>query len=165
MQHKGLLFWTRQILRKGKSLLFSRGARERTSRPSEEQQDKWRITDLPHIEMLPHSYVRQETGTPVRPKRIPVTESTAENSTDDRSEDFVQVPTFPELFRLLDAKGTLWGSQKRYTAAELKLLINRVRTHRPALHLPLQVIPETGGLRQRVATLLATDALLTQRRV
>jgi ADP-heptose:LPS heptosyltransferase len=45
---------------------------------------------------------------------------------------------------VLDARQTLWGSQKCYTAQELKTLINRVRTQHPAVHLPLVVIPETG---------------------
>src|SRR5262249_16186611 len=63
---------------------------------------------------------------------------------------FAGARTFPDLFQQLDAKRFLWGSQKRYTATELKALINRVRTQNPNLHLPIEVIPETGGLRQRV---------------
>jgi hypothetical protein len=58
----------------------------------------------------------------------------------------------------LDVRQTLWGSQKCYTAQELKTLINRVRTQQPTLHLPLVVIPETDGLRQRVQELLEAEA-------
>ena len=72
---------------------------------------------------------------------------------------FTDAKTFQDLFQRLDAKHVLWGSQKRYTAKELKTLINRVRTTNPQLHLPLEVIPETGGLRQRVKALAAAEAL------
>jgi len=72
---------------------------------------------------------------------------------------FAGAQTFQDLFQQLDAKRVLWGSQKRYTAKELKILINRVRTTNPQLHLPLEVIPETGGLRQRVKALAAAEAL------
>src|SRR5215510_1986672 len=71
---------------------------------------------------------------------------------------FTDAKTFQDLFQRLDAKHVLWGSQKRYTAQELKTLINRVRTTNPRLHLPLEVIPETGGLRQRVKALAAAEA-------
>jgi hypothetical protein len=73
--------------------------------------------------------------------------------------EFADVQTFRELFRLLDARRTLWGSQKRYTADELKVLINRVRTRNPALHLPLDILPATGGLRIRVKALVTAEAL------
>jgi hypothetical protein len=33
-----------------------------------------------------------------------------------------------------------------------------VRTKNPQLHLPLEVIPETGGLRQQVQVLAAAEA-------
>jgi len=72
--------------------------------------------------------------------------------------EFSDAQTFMELFRLLDAKQTLWGSQKHYTANELKMLINRVRTRNPALHLPVDIIPATGGLRMRVKALAAAEA-------
>jgi len=55
---------------------------------------------------------------------------------------------------MLASRQTLWGSQKQYTAKELKMLINRVRTPTPTLQLPLAVIPATGGLRQRVQQLV-----------
>jgi hypothetical protein len=67
--------------------------------------------------------------------------------------DFASAQNFQDLFALLDTKGALWGSQRCYTARELKVLINRVRTKNLAFCLPLQVIPETGGLRQRVKAL------------
>lgn len=72
---------------------------------------------------------------------------------------FTGAQTFQDLFQRLDAKRVLWGSQKRYTAKELKVLINRVRTNDPRLRLPLEVIPETGGLRQRVQALAAAEAV------
>jgi hypothetical protein len=87
-------------------------------------------------------------------KSILPTDLTVGNSTHTDCNEWATAATFRELFRLLDAKRILWGSQKRYTAAELKKLINRVRTTRHPFHLPLQVIPETGGLRQRVKVLL-----------
>jgi hypothetical protein len=76
---------------------------------------------------------------------------------------FAGAQTFQDLFRQLDAKRTLWGSQKRYTAKELKTLINRVRTKNPRLHLPLEVIPETEGLRRRVQALAAAEAAADDR--
>ena len=72
--------------------------------------------------------------------------------------EFASASDFRELFQKLEAKQGLWGSQKWYTAGELKVLINRVRTRNPALRLPLVVLPETGGLRQRVKELLAAEA-------
>ena len=57
--------------------------------------------------------------------------------------DFTKATTFQELFQLLDVRGGVWGSQKYYSAAELKRLINRVRSCNPALQLPLALIPET----------------------
>jgi len=66
---------------------------------------------------------------------------------------FSTVHDFRALFTLLDEKDVLWGSQKGYSAQELKVLINRVRTTNRTLRLPLQVIPETGGLRQCVQKL------------
>jgi hypothetical protein len=81
-----------------------------------------------------------------------------------REEAFAQAKDFRELFRLLDGRQTLWGSQKRYTAQELKALINRVRTQQPTLHLPLVVIPETGGLRHRVQELLEAEAAVERRK-
>ena len=72
--------------------------------------------------------------------------------------EFTDVQTFRELFHRLDTKRTLWGSQKRYTAAELKVLINRVRTRNPALHLPLDILPATGGLRAKVKALATAEA-------
>jgi hypothetical protein len=77
---------------------------------------------------------------------------------------FAGARTFQDLFQQLDAKGVLWGSQKRYPAKELKTLINRVRTTNPRLHLPLEVIPETGGLRQRVKALAAAEAWVDERK-
>ena len=74
-----------------------------------------------------------------------------------RSKTFAQAQDFRALFILLDARQMLWGSQKCYTAQELKILINRVRTPHPAVHLPLVVIPETGGLRQRVQELVDAE--------
>ena len=65
---------------------------------------------------------------------------------------------FKELFTLLDEKRVLWGSQKGYSAQELKVLINRVSTSNQTLRLPLEVIPETGGLRQRVQELCEEEA-------
>ncbi len=76
---------------------------------------------------------------------------------------FAGAQTFRDLFQQLDAKRVLWGSQKRYTAKELKVLINRVRTKNLQLHLPLEMIPETGGLRQRVKVLAAAEALADER--
>jgi hypothetical protein len=73
--------------------------------------------------------------------------------------DFSTAQNFRELFALLDAKRTLWGSQKCYTAAELKMLINRFRSRNLALHLPLQLIPRTAGLQQRVKDLLEAEIL------
>ena len=77
---------------------------------------------------------------------------------------FAGAQTFQDLFQRLDAKHVLWGSQKRYTAKELKTLINRVRTTNPHLHLPFEVIPETGGLRQRVKALAAAEAWADDRK-
>jgi hypothetical protein len=71
---------------------------------------------------------------------------------------FAGAQTFQDLFQQLDAKRVLWGSQKQYRATELKVLINRVRTKNPQLHLPLEVIPDTGGLRQQVQVLAAAEA-------
>ena len=71
---------------------------------------------------------------------------------------FAGAQTFQDVFQRLDAQRVLWGSQKRYTAQELKTLINRVRTHNPRLHLPLEGIPETGGLRQRGQVLVRAEA-------
>jgi hypothetical protein len=76
---------------------------------------------------------------------------------------FARAQTFQDLFQRLDAKRVLWGSQKPYTAKELKTLINRVRTKNPQLRLPLEVIPETGGLRQRVQALAGAEALADER--
>src|SRR5262249_42446633 len=76
---------------------------------------------------------------------------------------FARAQTFQDLFRQLDAKRIVWGSQKRYTAKELKTLINRARTKKPRLHLPLEVIPETGGLRRRVQALAAAEAAADDR--
>ena len=76
---------------------------------------------------------------------------------------FAGVQTFRELFQMLDAKRALWGSQKRYMAKELNALINRVRTKNPRFHLPLEVIPETGGLRERVKALATAEALADER--
>jgi hypothetical protein len=76
---------------------------------------------------------------------------------------FTSTQTFRDLFRRLDAKRALWGAQKRYTAKELKVLINRVRTKNPQLHLPLEVIPETDGLRQQVKVLAAAEAAADKR--
>ena len=66
---------------------------------------------------------------------------------------------FKELFTLLHEKRVLWGSQKGYSAPELNVLINRVRTSNQTLRLPLEVIPETGGPRQRVQELREEEAL------
>ena len=74
-----------------------------------------------------------------------------------REAGFSQVQDFRALFAQLDARQTLWGSQKCYTARELKILINRVRTQNPTIHLPLGVIPETDGLRQRVQELMEVE--------
>jgi hypothetical protein len=94
----------------------------------------------------------------VRQHPISCTAFTVGNSTHPGCNDWATATTFRELFRPLDAKRFLRGSQKRYTAAELKKLINHVRTTQPPLHLPLEVIPATGGLRQRVKALLDADA-------
>ncbi|HKA54154.1 MAG TPA: hypothetical protein VKJ47_10880 [Candidatus Binatia bacterium] len=76
---------------------------------------------------------------------------------------FAGAQTFRDLFQQLDAKRVLWGSQKRYGAKELKILINRVRAKNPNLHLPLEVIPETGGLRERVKELAAAEVSASER--
>ena len=76
---------------------------------------------------------------------------------------FAGAKTFRDLFQMLDVKRALWGTQKRYTAQELKILINRVRTTNPQFHLPLEVIPETNGLRERVKVLAAAEALTDKR--
>jgi hypothetical protein len=85
------------------------------------------------------------------------------SSSHRREEAFTQAKDFRELFSLLDVRQTLWGSQKSYTVQELKILINRVRTQQPTFHLPLVVIPETGGLRQRVQELLEAEAAAERR--
>ncbi len=71
--------------------------------------------------------------------------------------DFTKATNFQELFQVLDMKGGLWGSQKYYSAAELKRLINRVRSCNPALQLPLALIPDTGGLREKTKALCDTE--------
>lgn len=71
--------------------------------------------------------------------------------------DFSTAQSFRELFKLLDEKGTLWGSQKRYTAVELKTLINRCRSDRTAQRFRTQLIPRTAGLRQKVEDLCAAE--------
>src|SRR4051812_49272147 len=60
--------------------------------------------------------------------------------------EFSMATNVQELCQLLDVKGGLWGSQKYYVAAELKILINRVRSRNPTLQLPVALIPHTGGL-------------------
>ena len=72
--------------------------------------------------------------------------------------EFASARDFRDLFQRLEAKQTLWGSQRQYRAKDLKVLINRVRSHNPTLHLPLEVIPETGSLRQRVKKLATAEA-------
>jgi hypothetical protein len=78
-------------------------------------------------------------------------------SSGERAREFASARDFWDLFQMLEAKQTLWGSQRRYTAKDLKVLINRVRSHNPTLRLPLEVIPETGGLRQKVKELAAAE--------
>jgi hypothetical protein len=72
--------------------------------------------------------------------------------------EFASARDFRDLFQRLEAKQTLWGSQRQYRAKDLKVLINRVRSHNPTLRLPLAMIPETGSLRQRVKELAAAKA-------
>jgi hypothetical protein len=93
----------------------------------------------------------------VREKKILLGRSGYLNRPEGRGIEFSSAQNFRDLFALLDARGTLWGSQKCYAARELKVLINRVRTKNLAFCLPLQVIPETGGLRQRVKELYDTE--------
>jgi|SRR5581483_326982 len=84
--------------------------------------------------------------------------SPSDESPAEGAREFAGARDFQDLFQRLEAKQTLWGSQRQYRAKDLKVLINRVRSHAPTLRLPLEVIPETGGLRQRVKELAAAEA-------
>ena len=88
---------------------------------------------------------------------LPSDESPAESA-----REFASARDFRDLFQRLEAKQTLWGSQRQYRAKDLKVLINRVRSDNPTLRLPLEVIPATGGLRQRVKELAAAEARKTE---
>jgi hypothetical protein len=123
-----------------------------------ELEEGWTVQGFTRLAAAAYAVVQKVEGPRTLEKHVPLTELIATNRTHRQGEEFAQATTFPALFALLEAKGTLWGSQKRYTAAELKVLINRVRSTHAALHLPLQVLPETGGLRQRVQVLLEAEA-------
>jgi len=44
-------------------------------------------------------------------------------NTEGKADEFGAAKDFKELFILLDQKGELWGSQKKYKAEELKILV------------------------------------------
>src|SRR5262249_13387065 len=129
----------------------------RSSFSSEERGVSRSSEGVDQVQVSTRGTLRQMNDTQRRQQRL-CTALSAGRQSQQQGEEFASATTFPKLFRLLDTKGALWGSQKYYTAAELKKLINRVRTTNPVLHLPLQVIPTTGGLRQQVNLLLDAES-------
>jgi hypothetical protein len=87
-------------------------------------------------------------------KRIPQTELKNLNPP-ERKISISEAKDFMELFRAIESTGGLQESEKFYEVAELKQVVNRVRTG----ELPLDVLTRTGGLRGRVEDLLKIEEL------
>lgn len=147
-----------------KSILsfFTRGAWARRQCIREEPEDDRGRGDVRPIAAMVFPSVPPEGERRMQDPPLPQPERVAEIQAAAHTDEWATATTFPKLFRLLDATQALWGSQKQYTAAELKKRINRVCTRNRAFHLPLQVIPTTEGLRQQVSALLCVESALAR---
>jgi serine/threonine protein phosphatase PrpC len=97
---------------------------------------------------------RKIEGKQTLEKEIPVTELKALNPPKQElgiggSTDFTQ------LFKAVDSMGKIQGSQQAFESAQLKQLINGVRSGKE----PVGSITRAGGLRDKVAELLAVDRI------
>lgn len=138
---------------------FVIGKEVRVFRSNNELDEGWKVAAYTTVNGVESAVVLKEAKEGLQRKTIPLAELEEANR-EGKVDEFGQAKDFLELFTLLDKKGELWGSQKKYQAAELKKLINRARSKNPDLHLSLEVVPETGGLRQKVKDLI--DIEVTQ---
>jgi len=137
---------------------FPVGKKLKVFRNSDELEGGWKVTGYKTVEGVEAAVMQKQAKEGLLEKNIPIQELVDAN-TEGKADEFGTAKDFKELLTLLDQKGDLWGSQKKYRAEELKMLINRVRTQNPDLHLPLETIPETGGLRQKVSDLLEIESM------
>ncbi|HLC94087.1 MAG TPA: hypothetical protein VJH96_00785 [Patescibacteria group bacterium] len=72
-----------------------------------------------------------------------------EETTLHNAQDFMQ------LFKAIDAAGNIQGHSQVYDPAQLKHLINQVRSGKE----PIDVITRVEGIRQKVAELIAADKI------
>lgn len=140
-----------------KKLPFSIGKEVNVFRGNDELEEGWCVDSYTNVEGVENVVVTKKVKEGILRKTIPLAELQEANR-EGNVDEFGKAKNFMELFTLLDKKGELWGTQKKYQAEELKKLINRVRSKNPELHLPLEVIPETGGLRQKVKDLIDIEA-------